>query len=82
MSFQRRSVKIFALAGLLTTVFGPPMSATNPPAVNPPGSSEAVNLMRSLAFFERNDSQADKTVLYLGKGDGTFDSPLSFFAGS
>ena len=62
----------FWLVVFLAATFVLPLSAANDPApLQPPlDKSKAQNLLRSLAFFERNDGQVDDHVLFLTQGLG------------
>jgi Abnormal spindle-like microcephaly-assoc'd, ASPM-SPD-2-Hydin len=62
----------FWLVALIAATFVLPLSAANDPApLQPPlDKSKAQNLLRSLAFFERNDGQEDDRVLFLTQGLG------------
>ena len=60
------------MVAFLAATFVLPLSAANEPArVQPPlDKSKARDLLRSLAFFERNDGQVDDRVLFLTQGLG------------
>jgi hypothetical protein len=62
----------FWWVAFLAATYVMPLSAANDPApLQPPlDKSKAQNLLRSLAFFERNDGQADDRVLFLTQGLG------------
>jgi len=62
----------FWLVALLAAIFVSPLSAANEPALlQPPlDKSKAQDLLRSLAFFERNEGQVDDRVLFLTQGLG------------
>jgi hypothetical protein len=62
----------FWLVAFLAATFVLPLSAANEPApLQPPlDKSKAQDLLRSLAFFERNQGQADDRVLFLTQGLG------------
>ena len=62
----------FWLVALLAATFALPLSAANEPApLQPPlDKSKAQDLLRSLAFFERNEGQVDDRVLFLTQGLG------------
>src|ERR1700722_11384413 len=62
----------FWLVVLLAATFVLPLSAANDPTPLPPpmDKSKAQDLLRSLAFFERNDGQVDDHVLFLTQGLG------------
>src|ERR1700693_4365972 len=62
----------FWLVALLAAIFVLPLSAANDPApLQPPlDKAKAQDLLRSLAFFERNDGQVDDRVLFLTQGLG------------
>lgn len=62
----------FWLFALLAATFALPLSAANDPApLQPPlDKYKAQNLLRSAAFFERNEGQVDDRVLFLTQGLG------------
>ena len=62
----------FWLLAFLAATWVMPLSAVNEPALLqlPLHKSKAQDLLRSLAFFERNDGQADDRVLFLTQGLG------------
>jgi hypothetical protein len=62
----------FWLVALLAATFVLPLSAANEPAPlqRALDKSKAPDLLHSLAFFERNDGQADDRVLFLTQGLG------------
>jgi len=62
----------FVLLAFLAAAFVLPLSAANEPApLQPPlDKSKVQNLLRSLAFFERNEGQVDDRVLFLTQGLG------------
>jgi Abnormal spindle-like microcephaly-assoc'd, ASPM-SPD-2-Hydin/Beta-propeller repeat len=62
----------FWLVAFLAAIFVSPLPAANEPArVQPPlDKSKARDLLRSLAFFERNEGQVDDRVLFLTQGLG------------
>ena len=62
----------FWWVAFLVAVCVAPLSAANDPAAAPPpmDKSKAEDLLRSLAFFERNDGQVDDRVLFLTQGLG------------
>ena len=62
----------FWLVALLAATFVLPLSAANEPArvQPPPDKYRAQDLLRSVAFFERNEGQVDDRVLFLTQGLG------------
>ena len=62
----------FWLVALLAATFVLPLSAANEPArvQPPPDKYRAQDLLRSVAFFERNQGQVDDRVLFLTQGLG------------
>jgi len=62
----------FWLVAFLAATLVLPLSAANEPAPVQPAlnKSKARDLLRSLAFFERNDGQVDDRVLFLTQGLG------------
>lgn len=62
----------FWWAAFLAAICVLPLSAANDPAAVPPplDKAKALDLLRSAAFFERNDGQVDDRVLFLTQGLG------------
>jgi Beta-propeller repeat len=60
----------FWLVVFLAATIVMPLCAANEPAPPPVDKAKALDLLRSSAFFERNDGQVDDRVLFLTRGLG------------